>query len=133
MPTHTGPGDGSPDVGLIPQHQDGWQLDGEFSAAPDDEPEPAPEAGGPSGRGVVMPIGGAEDKLGRMTILREVVKLAGGPKAALVVISTASSLGDEITHAYLQLFGSLGPPASGAGSGSSSGAAENSPSSCQPS
>src|SRR5664280_1974202 len=108
MPTHTGPGDGSPDVGLIPQHQDGWQLDGEFSAAPDDEPEPAPEAGGPSGRGVVMPIGGAEDKLGRMTILREVVKLAGGPKAALVVISTASSLGDEITHAYLQLFGSLG-------------------------
>ena len=26
----------------------------------------------------------------------------------MVVISTASSLGDEITHAYLQLFGSLG-------------------------
>ncbi len=59
-------------------------------------------------RGVVMPIGGAEDKIGRMTILREVVKLAGGSASRVVVISTASSLGDEITHAYLQLFASLG-------------------------
>lgn len=55
-----------------------------------------------------MPIGGAEDKIGRMTVLREVVRLAGGPATRLVVISTASSLGDEITHAYLQLFESLG-------------------------
>ncbi len=60
------------------------------------------------GAGVVMPIGGAEDKLGRMTVLREVVKLAGGPQARIVVLSTASSLGDEITHAYLRLFGNLG-------------------------
>jgi cyanophycinase len=69
------------------------------------------EDGGPVpdvGTGIVMPIGGAEDKIGRMTILREVVRLAGGPDASLVVLSTASSLGDEITHAYLQLFGSLG-------------------------
>ena len=55
-----------------------------------------------------MPIGGAEDKLGRMTILREVTRLAGGPLGKIVVISTASSLGDEITHAYLQLFAGLG-------------------------
>ena len=55
-----------------------------------------------------MPIGGAEDKLGRMTILREVIRLAGGTAASIVVISTASSLGDEITHAYLQLFAGLG-------------------------
>lgn len=55
-----------------------------------------------------MPIGGAEDKIGRMTVLREVVRLAGGPKASIVVLSTASSLGDEITHAYLQLFATLG-------------------------
>jgi cyanophycinase len=55
-----------------------------------------------------MPIGGAEDKVGRMTVLREVVRLAGGPATRLVVISTASSLGDEITHAYLQLFAGLG-------------------------
>ena len=58
--------------------------------------------------GVVMPIGGAEDKVGRMTVLREVVRLAGGAGSRIVVISTASSLGDEITHAYLQIFASLG-------------------------
>ncbi len=58
--------------------------------------------------GVVMPIGGAEDKIGRMSVLREVVRLAGGSAARVVVLSTASSLGDEITHAYLQLFSSLG-------------------------
>jgi cyanophycinase len=65
---------------------------------------PLPEVGA----GVVMPIGGAEDKIGRMTVLRELVRLAGGPKAAIAVVSTASSLGDEITHTYLQLFSTLG-------------------------
>lgn len=65
---------------------------------------PPPEVGA----GIVMPIGGAEDKIGRMTVLREVVRLAGGSSGRMVVISTASSLGDEITHAYLQLFSSLG-------------------------
>jgi cyanophycinase len=58
--------------------------------------------------GIVMPIGGAEDKIGRMTVLREVVRLAGGADARIVVLSTASSLGDEITHAYLRLFANLG-------------------------
>lgn len=62
----------------------------------------------PDRPGVVMPIGGAEDKIGRMTVLRDVVKLAGGPQARIVVISTASSLGDEVTHAYLQLLHGLG-------------------------
>jgi len=65
----------------------------------------APRSEGP---GIVMPIGGAEDKMGRMTILREMVRLGGGPAARVVVLSTASSLGDEITHAYLQLFAGLG-------------------------
>ena len=55
-----------------------------------------------------MPIGGAEDKVGRMSILRDVARLAGGAQARLVVLSTASSLGDEITNAYLALFASLG-------------------------
>ena len=58
--------------------------------------------------GVVMPIGGAEDKVGRMSVLRDVVRLAGGASARMVVLSTASSLGDEITHAYLQMFATLG-------------------------
>jgi cyanophycinase len=66
------------------------------------------DVSGESTTGIVMPIGGAEDKIGRMTVLREVVRLAGGPDARMVVISTASSLGDEITHAYLQLFATLG-------------------------
>src|SRR5664279_1952210 len=65
---------------------------------------PVPEVGA----GILMPIGGAEDKIGRMTVLREVVRLAGGSRAAIVVLSSASSLGDEITHAYLQLFSTLG-------------------------
>ncbi len=68
----------------------------------------AQDVGLQPGPGIVVPIGGAEDKIGRMTILREVMRLAGGPAARIVVISTASSLGDEITHAYLQLFASLG-------------------------
>jgi cyanophycinase len=66
------------------------------------------ERGAPERPGVVMPIGGAEDKIGRMTILRDVARLAGGQHAILAIISTASSLGDEITHAYLQVFAALG-------------------------
>ena len=62
----------------------------------------------PTRAGIVMPIGGAEDKVGRMTILREVARLAGGAAGRIAVLSTASSLGDEITHAYLQLFDALG-------------------------
>jgi cyanophycinase len=77
---------------------------------------PADAANSPSAReipvgqtpGIVMPIGGAEDKVGRMSILRDVARLAGGAQARLVVLSTASSLGDEITRAYLALFGALG-------------------------
>ena len=69
---------------------------------------PRDDAPATSGPGLVMPIGGAEDKSGRMTILRDVVRLAGGSGARMVVISTASSLGDEVTNAYLALFGQLG-------------------------
>lgn len=71
----------------------------------------APDAAAPAADdacGILMPIGGAEDKVGRMTVLREVVRIAGGADARIVVIATASSLGDEITHAYLQIFTSLG-------------------------
>ena len=40
------------------------------------------DVGDGSTAGIVMPIGGAEDKIGRMTVLREVVRLAGGSPAA---------------------------------------------------
>jgi cyanophycinase len=61
-------------------------------------------------RGVLMMIGGAEDKLGQRTILNRFARLAGGPAAIIAVISTASSLGDEVTDVYRTLFHKLGVP-----------------------
>src|SRR5436309_13963432 len=60
------------------------------------------------GPGPVMLIGGAEDKLKDRVILQRFLELAGGPQSHLVVISTASSLGDEATEFYRTLFGSMG-------------------------
>ncbi|MBO1766504.1 MULTISPECIES: cyanophycinase [unclassified Allobranchiibius] len=53
-------------------------------------------------------IGGAEDKVGRVTILRRFVRLAGGRKARLVVIPTASSVPDEVVEVYSTVFERLG-------------------------
>jgi len=53
-------------------------------------------------------IGGAEDKVGRATILRRFVRLAGGRKARIVVIPTASSVPDETVETYSTVFGRLG-------------------------
>ncbi len=55
-----------------------------------------------------MAIGGAEDKLGRRTVLREFVSLAGGRDAKIAVVPTASSLGPEIVEVYDALFRKLG-------------------------
>ena len=67
----------------------------------------APTAdGGPVGP--VMVIGGAEDKLGERVILSRFVELAGGRNARVVVISTASSLGDAATDLYRHIFTRLG-------------------------
>jgi cyanophycinase len=43
-------------------------------------------------RGVIMPIGGAEDKLDDKVILSEFVELAGGPSAQIAIVPTASSI-----------------------------------------
>jgi cyanophycinase len=59
-------------------------------------------------RGALMAIGGAEDKLGRRTVLRTFVSLAGGADARIAVIPTASSLGPEIVEVYDALFRKLG-------------------------
>ena len=59
-------------------------------------------------RGVLMAIGGAEEKLGRRTLLNRFVRLAGGPAATIAVISTASSLGDTATEVYREIFQRLG-------------------------
>jgi cyanophycinase len=55
-----------------------------------------------------MVIGGAEDKIDDKVILSRFLKLAGGPEGHIVVISTASSLGDEATELYRELFTRLG-------------------------
>jgi cyanophycinase len=53
-------------------------------------------------------IGGAEDKIGRATILRRFVRLAGGRRSRIVVIPTASSVPDETVAAYTTAFARLG-------------------------
>jgi cyanophycinase len=55
-----------------------------------------------------MVIGGAEDKLGERVILSRFVELARGDQAHIVVISTASSLGEAATDLYRHIFSRLG-------------------------
>jgi cyanophycinase len=72
-------------------------------------PDRADDESLPSGRsGPLMIIGGAEDKLRKRVILKEFVAAAGGADARIVVIPTASSLGDEIVEVYDALFRRLG-------------------------
>lgn len=57
--------------------------------------------------GLLMAIGGAEDKLRERVILRAFMEAAGGPNANLVVLATASELA-ETGDRYARLFESLG-------------------------
>jgi cyanophycinase len=63
---------------------------------------------GGNGEGDLLVIGGAEDKLGRRTVLKEFVARAGGEGARIAVVPTASSLGPEIVEVYRALFTKLG-------------------------
>jgi len=69
---------------------------------------PATPSPGQARAGHLLIIGGAEDKLRQRQILARFVALAGGTDARVVVISTASSLGDEATELYLSLFRQMG-------------------------
>jgi cyanophycinase len=60
------------------------------------------------GAGPVMIIGGAEDRFRDKAILSTFADLAGGSEGHVVVISTASSLGEAATQAYRELFQGLG-------------------------
>jgi cyanophycinase len=62
------------------------------------------------GRPTLLIIGGAEDRVGKATVLRRFVRLAGGRKARIVVIPTASSFPDEVAAAYTDVFTRLGAP-----------------------
>jgi cyanophycinase len=55
-------------------------------------------------------IGGAEDRVGKASLLRQFVKLAGGRRARLVLIPTASSFQREVTDSYTEVFTRLGAP-----------------------
>ena len=68
-------------------------------------PKPVP---GQARAGHLLMIGGAEDKLRQRQILSRFVALAGGSDARIVIISTASSLGDEATQLYVSLFRQMG-------------------------
>ena len=69
---------------------------------------PGTPSTGQSRAGHLLIIGGAEDKLRQRQILSRFFTLAGGFDARVVVISTASSLGDEATELYLSLFRQMG-------------------------
>ena len=58
-------------------------------------------------RGWIIPIGGAEDKENNKTILRRFCELAGGEKAKILVIPTASQLADTGPR-YVEIFESMG-------------------------
>jgi cyanophycinase len=69
-------------------------------------PPSRPSRSGPE-RGFVIPLGGAEEKIGDVTILRRFVTLCGGEKARIAIIPTASERSDTGTN-YAALFGGLG-------------------------
>jgi cyanophycinase len=70
--------------------------------------EPAdPDVRDTLGSGFVIPVGGAEEKVGDIMILRRFVALCGGPSARIAIIPTASELSDT-GQKYATLFSTLG-------------------------
>ncbi len=64
----------------------------------------------PSTTPTLFIIGGAEDRVGRASLLRQFVKLAGGRRSRLVLVPTASSFQDEVVDSYTEAFTRLGAP-----------------------
>src|SRR4051812_12219636 len=58
-------------------------------------------------RGHIIPVGGAEEKLGDVAILRRFATLCGGGNCRIAIIPTASILTDTGSR-YEELFRSLG-------------------------
>ena len=67
---------------------------------------PSPQQEGGT-RGFIIPIGGAEDKISDRAILRQFTELAGGPRAHIGVIPTASVLPDTGDR-YVDVFRAVG-------------------------
>lgn len=70
--------------------------------------EPQSSASAQQTHGQLVIIGGAEDREGDCTILREFVRRAGGLNARLVVMTVATSLPDEVGRTYIGAFERLG-------------------------
>jgi cyanophycinase len=58
-------------------------------------------------RGFIVPVGGAEEKIGDVAILRRFAALCGGERSRIAIIPTASELA-ETGSRYEELFHSLG-------------------------
>src|SRR4051812_8675371 len=58
--------------------------------------------------GPLVIIGGAEDRNGECNVLGAFVRLAGGAKANIVIMTVASEFPDEVGAAYEELFLKLG-------------------------
>jgi cyanophycinase len=58
--------------------------------------------------GILMPIGGAEDKKNHRTILRHFVQLSGGKHARIVIIPSASAYAIQTAATYTKLFTQMG-------------------------
>ncbi len=61
-----------------------------------------------SNRRQLVIIGGAEDKKGDCTVLREFVRCSGGTKARIAILTAATSLPGEVGEDYLSVFERLG-------------------------
>lgn len=65
------------------------------------------ERNGSRARGFIVPVGGAEDKIGDVTILRRFAGLCGAGQARIAIIPTASE-NDDAGERYQTLFTGLG-------------------------
>ncbi|WP_088889089.1 cyanophycinase [Leptolyngbya ohadii] len=59
-------------------------------------------------RGPLVIVGGAEDRDGECLVLREFVRLAGGMKAYIAVMTAATSMPEEVGGDYIRIFERLG-------------------------
>src|SRR4026208_1667357 len=55
-------------------------------------------------------IGGAEDRVGKATVLRRFVRLAGGKRSRIVLIPTAASFENGVVEPSRDVFPRLGAP-----------------------
>jgi cyanophycinase len=64
----------------------------------------------PTDTPTLLVIGGAEDRVGKASLLRRFVRLAGGRRSRLVVVPTASSFQAEVVGSYREVLNRLGAP-----------------------